>query len=143
MSVFFPGSAPLFSLTGKHRARVIGVHDGDTIKCIIRLYEDFYTFNVRVYGIDTPEMKGSTKDIAIKARNRLIEMLTQKQFTNTTDKKKDIDSYFQQNYTEIDLECLEMDKYGRVLANIGNCADVMVNEGLAHRYYGKTKESFD
>lgn len=139
----FPAAAPVFSLRGTHRARVIGVHDGDTIKCVIQLYEDFYTFSVRVYGIDTPEMKPPTKDIAIKARNRLIELLTNRQFTNTTDKKRDIDSYFQQNYTEIELECIEMDKYGRVLANIGNVADTLVNEGLAHRYYGKTKESFD
>lgn len=139
----FPSSAPTFSIVGKRRARVIGVHDGDTIKCIIQIYGDFYTFSVRVYGIDTPEMKPPTKEIAIKARNRLIELLTHRPFTNTSDKKKDIDSYFQENYTEIDIECLEMDKYGRVLVTIGNVADTLVNEGLAHRYYGKTKELFE
>lgn len=139
-----PFRAPVFSLRGIHTARVIGVHDGDTLKCIVKLYDDYFTFNVRVYGIDTPEMTSKDPEVkanAIKARNRLIEMLTGEKFFGG-DKKRDIDEYFMQRYTEVQLECLEMDKYGRVLANIGNCADTLVNEGLAHRYFGKTKEEF-
>jgi hypothetical protein len=57
-------------------------------------------------------------------------------------RKKDVDGFFERVYTEIDIECLEMDKYGRVLANIGNCTETLVREGLAHRYFGKTKDEF-
>ena len=141
----FPGSAPEFSLRGKHAARIIGVHDGDTVKCIIKLIDDFYTFNIRVYGIDTPEMTSkdpALKARAVKARDRLIQLLTGRSDIPQFKTKTNVDSFFQLNYTVVDLECMEMDKYGRVLASIGSCADTLVAEGLANRYFGKTKEEF-
>ncbi len=142
----YPYEAPMFSLRGMHQARVVGVHDGDTLKCIIKLQDEFYTFNVRLDGIDTPEMTSKTpeiKDMAIKARNRLIELITGKPFTSTTTSKKEIDAYFKQNYTSVTLECIEMDKYGRVLAKINDYAEILLNEGLARRYSGKTKDAFE
>lgn len=141
-----PYTAPPFSLRGTHRARIVGVHDGDTVKCVIGFNGDFYTFSVRVYGIDTPEMTSkdpSVKAMAIRARNRLIELVTDEPCPTALETKKDVDTYFKGRYTEVQLDCLEMDKYGRVLANIGRCADILVNEGLAHRYFGKTKEGFE
>lgn len=84
----------------KTEAKVISVYDGDTVDAIFPLNDNEYKWKIRLYGINTPEIK--TKDLTIKekgiaARNYLSELILDKQVL---------------------LDCKGLDKYGRVLAII-------------------------
>lgn len=145
MSVVYPGNAPTFSLQGIHLARVVSLHDGDTFTCVIKFAESFYKFSVRLAGIDTCEMT-SKNDLlrtkAFMARDRLFGLLTKRSDTDTISwRKKDFDEYFQKNYVLVTLECHEMDKYGRVLADVddGSITQILLNEKLACPYDGGKK----
>ena len=137
-----PSDAPKFSLQGSHTARVVSIHDGDTITCIIPFETSFYKFSIRLDGIDTSEMTSKNtflKTKALLARGRLFQLITNTNVDTYEWKKRDFDDYLIKNYTTVKLDCKEMDKYGRVLADISNFADVLVQEKLAYRYNGGTK----
>lgn len=137
-----PYDASKFSLQGTHTARVVSIHDGDTITCIIPFETSFYKFSIRLAGIDTAEMTSKNnlmKAKALLARGRLFQLITDTNVDTLEWKKRDFDDYFAKHYTTVILECTEMDKYGRVLANISNFADVLVQEKLAYRYDGRKK----
>ena len=61
--------------------KVVKVYDGDTITIASYLpipNSPLYRFSVRLNGIDTPEIKGKTreeKDLALVAKNALSEMI--------------------------------------------------------------------
>jgi endonuclease YncB( thermonuclease family) len=115
---------------------VIKVYDGDTITIAARLpYKEspIYRFQVRLSGIDSPEIKGKTdeeKTAAYKSQRALEALLLHKVVT---------------------LKNTRQEKYGRILAdvyvkNILN-EDLYVNEwlvqqGFAVPYDGKTKQAF-
>ncbi len=110
----------------KYKARVLRVYDGDTFHAEISLgYDTYIKHNVRVYGIDTPELKGKSKAEGIKARDRLIELIAEK---------------------EVYISSVEArDKYGRCLAEVFlgdiNIAQTLINEGMGKAYFGGKKES--
>jgi endonuclease YncB( thermonuclease family) len=143
----FPSDAPSFSLQGTHSARVVSQHDGDTFTAIIQLESTFYKFPIRVARIDTCEM--TSKDSLLKtkafmARDKMFRLITGSTHIDTIEwRKRDFDAYFQNNTTIIVLECKEMDKYGRVLADVSNFAEVLVNEKLAYWYDGGKKLTED
>ena len=143
METYFPSDAPLFSIQGTHNARVVSQHDGDTITCIVQVGSVFYKFPIRLAHIDTCEMTSKEpilKTKAFLARDKLFSLVTGNTKIDTIAwRKKDFDEYFQYNNTIITLECEEMDKYGRVLANISNFADVLIREKLAYTYEGGKK----
>lgn len=137
-----PFTAPTFSLKGTHTGRVVSLHDGDTFTCVIPLLDTYYKFSIRIAGIDTCEM--TSKDSLLKtkafmARDRLFGLLTGARIDTIDWRKSNFDKYFESNYTAIQLDCNEMDKYGRVLADVSNFADILVREKLAYRYDGGTK----
>lgn len=115
--------------------RVIKVYDGDTITVASRLSmpgSPLYRFQIRLDGIDTPELKGKTeseKEIAILARDKLSKKILGKWVT---------------------LENVKQEKYGRVLAEVwyendkGRTLCVnewLVKKRLAVRYDGGTKKA--
>ena len=78
-------SVPEFSLEGqKLLAKVVGVYDADTCRVVFFLHDRPVRFSVRLTGIDTPEMRPSRnkpnrdleKKLAVRARNRLIQLVT-------------------------------------------------------------------
>ena len=107
---------------------VLSVYDGDTFK--INIPCDMKVFcekvNVRVRGIDTPEIKGKTereKELAQKA----------KAFTQDFLKKK-----------PISLNNCGRDKYFRLLCNVSNntgkdLARELINANLGYEYWGGAK----
>jgi endonuclease YncB( thermonuclease family) len=138
-----------FSLKGLECfARVVHIHDGDTLTAIIPLINDFYKFSIRLAGIDTCEMKSSNeenKTLATKARQRLIQLVV-KTKKEKEEEKQDIKSYLLQHIELVHLSCQEFDKYGRVLAHVKKTkddtetfSDILVKEKLAYRYDGKKK----
>lgn len=110
---------------------VIKVYDGDTITIASKLPYDsskLYRFTVRLKGVDTPEIKGSTKEekeMAIEARNFLSGLILQK---------------------KVYLKNIQHEKYGRILADVYLNTDTiainqtMLNERYAIPYDGKTKK---
>lgn len=108
--------------------KVIKVYDGDTITVAAFLKGDpeCYKFQVRLNGIDSPEMRGSSeneKKHAIISRDALSEQILNK---------------------IIKLEIKGKEKYGRLLADVlyngKNMNEWMVQNGYAVKYDGGTKK---
>tara|TARA_Y100000816_G_C26106730_1_gene588411 strand:+ start:67 stop:522 length:456 start_codon:yes stop_codon:yes gene_type:complete len=107
---------------------VIKVYDGDTITICAKVYRfsrQYYKWSVRFRGIDTPEIKGKTKDekdAAINARDALSSKILHK---------------------KILLKNIAYDKYGRLLADIyigKTCLNTwMLENKYAIEYDGGTK----
>ena len=122
------GFEQLFLFKGKVRS----VYDGDSLRADIDLCFGVNLLNqaIRIYGIDTPEMRGKgvtkqEKVLAKAARDRVKELI-KKAFW---------------------LESLgggKKDKYGRILGNIYtldglDVAKTLIDEGHAVAYDGGTK----
>ncbi len=121
-------------------------HDRTSFRCVqfVRNYDaDTITVNipgvhpllgekvsVRVLGIDTPEIKGTTGCEKAKARTaqRLVENLLK-------------------NAKRVDLINVQRDKYFRVLADVvadgKSIKDLMLKNHLAYEYDGGTKAKID
>jgi endonuclease YncB( thermonuclease family) len=139
---------PMFSLNGiKTYARVVDIIDGDTINCIIPFFDNkYFKFNIRLSGIDTCEMKSKNdenKKLAIAARDLLFELITNKKLYQLS--KKEISNILNEDLYLVWVECLNFDKFGRVLANVSknetaqSFSDILVNKKLAYQYHGEKK----
>lgn len=112
--------------------KCIKVYDGDTVTIASTIpikNSPMYRFSVRLNGIDTPEIKGKTKDekdCAILARDSLSELILHK---------------------VIKLRNVKTEKYGRLLADIYideiHINEWMINNRYAVKYDGGTKKSPD
>jgi endonuclease YncB( thermonuclease family) len=149
---------PEFSLNGiKTSGKIVEIYDGDTCKIVLLNNNVLQKFNCRINGIDTPEMKPPlnkpNREIEIKnayrCRNRLIQLSTNiipNIDIDFNSKKVSLDT----NTKLVHVECLEFDKYGRLLVNIyeketPKCLsynDILVNEEFAKKYNGGTKDEF-
>lgn len=60
-----------------YKSKVVSVYDGDTLRADIDLGLDVWMHNqsVRLYGLDAPEMKGTTKVAGLAARDYLTSLL--------------------------------------------------------------------
>ena len=109
---------------------VIKVYDGDTITIASRLpYPDspLYRFQVRLKGIDCPEIKGKTEDeifMALCAKKEMEKLVMQKR---------------------VFLKNIGTEKYGRLLADVFvnniHVNEHMLKNRLAVPYDGKTKKT--
>ena len=108
--------------------KVIKVYDGDTITVAAYLPESnkqVYKFSVRLRGIDSAEIRGSSateKKHAIVARDALSERI--------------LNQY-------VDIKTVSTEKYGRLLADVyfegTNMNNWMVSNNYAVEYDGGTK----
>jgi endonuclease YncB( thermonuclease family) len=145
-----------YSLDGKECwGRLINVHDGDTITVILQNpIGIFYKYNIRLDGIDTSEITShitEEKDKAIIARNLTIKLLTCDDVildNNTKYTRNNIISSLEKKVYLVYLKCKNMDKYGRVLADVFTQDDFhtsvnskLFNSHLAYEYHGGTKKS--
>ena len=146
----YGGSTPSLSINGlKCYGRLIDVYDGDTVKVILPTFNSYYKFTIRLNGIDTCEIKSKDKILqnnGIKARDRVLELLT----NNKKNTKKDIKNLLESEVFLVWVECFENDKYGRILANIykdehekKSISEILLEEKLAYSYEGKKKLSND
>jgi endonuclease YncB( thermonuclease family) len=127
-------SFPIYSLNGIWTVgKVVDVYDGDT--CTINLLIDgsIKKLKCRCMGYDCAEMKPSRTD----PRREEIKA-----------KAKKAREYFcnligYPSQTHIMVECLEFDKYGRLLVNLYNndtkVNDEMIRSGNGYSYKGGTK----
>lgn len=95
-----------------YRAKIIDVYDGDTCTAIIDL--GFYVhvqMKLRLYGIDTPEIRGLEKEDGIRVRDLVRSRILNKDVVIKTFKDK-------------------QEKYGRYLAIIEYDTSTNLNEQL-------------
>ena len=112
--------------------KVIKVYDGDTITIASKLpntESPIYRFNVRLNGIDSPEIKGKTekeKELAKASRDALNHLIYGKIVT---------------------LQNISTEKYGRILADVYidkiNVSQWMLENKYAVKYNGGTKDIND
>lgn len=142
-------NTPKFSLKNKiYEAKILDIYDGDTITICINLEGfNYVKMNVRLDGINTPELCGNEKNIAISARNFLINKLTDIKFEDTVKYSRDNIRKLINNDTHIIKVIFgDFDKYGRPLCiiykNNININDLMIHNKYAKKYDGGKKESW-
>ena len=117
-------------MIGTFLAALISVTDGDTFKARLEVWPSVEVVTaVRLAGVDTPELKGkcaAEKTLALKAKARLTELLTNK---------------------EIVVSNIKLDKFaGRVDATVvadrEDVGAVLILEGLARPYTGGTRQGW-
>lgn len=113
-------------------AEVVSVIDGDTIKVTIPQVHPLLgeKIPVRIAHIDTPELSSTVKsvqELAYKAKAFTEQVLQQAHC--------------------IELRHVRRDKYFRILAEVYvdniSLGDLLVQEGLAKPYHGKTKPDWE
>jgi endonuclease YncB( thermonuclease family) len=114
----------LFILSPK---QIVEVYDGDTFKIDLPSQHPLFgdDLAIRVFGIDTPEMRGTSdevKALAYKAKNRTQELLS--------------------DAKTIELKNPQRGKYFRVAAEVWidgeSLGEKLKSEGLAKEYYGES-----
>lgn len=68
-------SCKRFTIDLSTYARVVNIHDGDTITVVFKFAGAFQKFSVRLDGIDTAELHGELSSLAVRARDRLSELI--------------------------------------------------------------------
>jgi len=109
-----------------YKAKIINIVDGDTVDAVIDLgFGVMFNTRLRLNGIDTMETNdkdAAKKALGLKAKERVKELLTNK---------------------DVALQSFKEDKYGRYLAEIYvndiQVNQLLINEGLAVPYFGGTK----
>ena len=143
------------SLQGNLTCFVDSIYDGDTIHVLIPIHTNYYDFtidetnnitvttqitnnnvsiykiNVRLYGIDTPELK---PPINTKDRDNIIK--------KAIAAKKYLESLIL--HKKVIINFIGKDKYGRQLGKIkinnDDVSDLMIKNGHAYEYFGGTKQ---
>lgn len=122
---------PSFSADfGSKQATAIKNHDGDTITVSIPDWPSVIgdKIEVRVLGVDTPEILGKCADEKLKAG-------IAKEFTANFIKDK-----------QVLLKNIQRDKYFRILADVyvgeSSLSNELLKNGLARPYFGDTKSSW-
>lgn len=157
LSHYNASNTPPFGLAGMHyTARLVDVHDGDTVTVIAEVFPAVvFQLHVRLLGIDCPEMTSKTpavKEMAERARLRLVSLLTGGAVVvphagHLT--RGEMMTLLQRDVHLIRVRCHDMDKYGRVLAEVSqsdaqpHAGTVLLQEGLARPYGGGTKDAFE
>ena len=84
---------------------VFNIHDTDTISVLFKFNEQVIKYNLRLDGVDAPELKSKNKneqELCIKGTNFLKELILNK---------------------IIKIKTIKADKYGRLLSKIYNYSD--------------------
>lgn len=84
--------------------KVVDVYDGDTVKVVFYFHDVLYRWNVRLYGINTPEMRPSK-----------LNPLRKSIKANAIKSRDFLKSLFQTTNNLVYIECGDFDKYGRLL----------------------------
>lgn len=83
-----------------YKAKIIAVYDGDTVTAQVDLgFLHFQVMKLRLFGIDTPELRGEEREQGLVVRDIVREMIL--------DKEVEIESYKD-----------KQGKFGRYLATI-------------------------
>ena len=102
-----------------YKAKIIAVYEGDTVTAVVDLgFLHSQEMKLRLYGIDTPEMRGAEKEEGRKVRDIVRSMILDKEVTIRSYKDK-------------------QGKYGRYLANIILDDGLELNQWLVDNGHAK------
>ena len=102
-----------------YKAKIIAVYDGDKVTAVVDLgFLHSQEMKLRLYGIDTPEMRGAEKEEGRKVRDIVRNMILDKEVTIRSYKDK-------------------QGKYGRYLANIVLEDGLELNQWLVDNGHAK------
>jgi micrococcal nuclease len=114
----------------EYKAEILKVYDGDgAFDAVVDLGMGIkYKRKIRLFGVDTPEMRGEQKQAGKVVRDFVRDLILGK------------DVVIQTHYDK-------SGKYGRLLANItteeGDLAEILISKGYAKEYDGGTKEPWE
>lgn len=143
---------PRFTLNNINTyGRLVDIIDGDSLSIILPIYNDYFKFNVRLNGIDTSELhshKEELRHFAENAKNELVKLIVKTD--NLT--KHEVQEILDNKLIVVWVECLEFDKYGRLLANVYcfnehtneydiSLSEYLLNNKFAYMYNGGKKLS--
>ena len=110
----------------EYKAKILSVYDGDGVfgAEVDMGMNLFQRKSIRLFGVDTPEMRGENKKAGKIVRDFVRNLILGKDVIIVTKKDK-------------------TGKYGRLLASIlidgNNLSDLLVDKGYAKLYYGGKK----
>jgi endonuclease YncB( thermonuclease family) len=136
LSKYNQSSSPkVFTMNGKEKwCKVINVYDGDTVDIIFYNTDELMHYKLRLYGIDTPELK------PLKSISNRDEIIAKAQSA-----KKYLETLIQNKIVYVRF-CNE-EKYGRLMGSIylsKKSSEISVNQmlvdaGHAKEYFGGKK----
>ena len=122
----------------EYQAKIVYIYDGDTMHVVFKEFDNYFRWNCRISGVDTPELRTKNereKEMGYKVRDELRKLFMNK---------------------IVKIKCGEFDKYGRLLIDVyvpdgirsENKTEQMLSEWLienkyAYAYDGGTKQSWD
>jgi endonuclease YncB( thermonuclease family) len=138
---------PEFTLRGLNTmGRLVDIIDGDSVSIVLPVFNSFYKYNIRLSGIDTCEMRSKNekcRNLAIKARDTLLGLVTGVGEKTHLETRSEIHEILDKDMVIVYVECLDFDKYGRLLANVFfdkiNLSEYLLQHKLAYSYTGHTK----
>jgi endonuclease YncB( thermonuclease family) len=147
----------LFTLEGKQMfGKIVDIYDCDTFTIAFYLDRKIKLYKCRLYGIDGAELQGDTKQIALDAKQHVIETLIGNKLSQPIIKysKKELRELYKDNI--VFVKCFPFEKYGRLLVEVYICKKLcgmyveegvsinknLILNGFAKEYFGKTKEKW-
>ena len=122
----------------EYQAKIVYIYDGDTMHVVFKEFDNYFRWNCRISGVDTPELRTKNereKEMGYKVRDELRKLFMNK---------------------IVKIKCGEFDKYGRLLIDVyvpdgirsENKTEQMLSDWLienkyAYAYDGGTKQSWD
>jgi endonuclease YncB( thermonuclease family) len=109
--------------------RVVNVYDGDTCTVIFKVGQAYYKHNIRLFGIDTCEIRSKNeeqKQKALQAKNRLIELVSGTKLVPNYTKKQLLELLNSQVYL-VFAKIHGLDKYGRLLCELYSANNLSAN----------------
>ncbi len=146
MEAYHFDNVPLFEFErGRKQAKVLDIYDGDTFTAVFLHHGSPVKVKVRLAHIDTPEMKGGSRDSkerALSAKWHLVELVMGREMSPSLS-KKELRDLLSTNTRSQEIDFLGFDKYGRSLCDLYvegiSASDVMIAAGHGYRYEGGTK----
>jgi endonuclease YncB( thermonuclease family) len=109
---------PKFGLEGliMRDARVVKVHDGDTITVVHHMgtFREVRQVNVRILDVNAPEVNLLTRKMGLEAREHLLRVIKAPVDPNN----KHDPEYFEANDVRVDVHCGRFDPFGRILGEV-------------------------
>jgi micrococcal nuclease len=122
MSEIEPIGSTIEACLFNYKAKIVKVYDGDTVTAEVDLgFKVSFTIKVRLFGIDTPEIRGEERPEGLIARDKVREMILDKEVIIRTIKDS-------------------TGKYGRYLGVIYTLEGINLNEWLVENGYAVVAE---
>ena len=122
----------------EYTAKIVYIYDGDTMHVVFKEFGQYFRWNCRISGVDTPELR--TKNEKEKVLGYKVRDVLREKFMDKI----------------VKIKCGEFDKYGRLLIDVYVPDEIknpeqetqmlsswLIENKYAYAYDGGTKKSWD